>query len=68
MRDIVRTWLADICTHSRGWTNFRSLAFQGAAHSTIESASYFDTRAAGNVTVPSWIAALLGGQVSNAGP
>ena len=60
--------LQDIRTQLAGYSNFGVFIFQGTDHTTLESAASFDSRTAANVNLSTWIAQLVGGQVTNVGP
>jgi hypothetical protein len=58
--------LEDIRTKLADCTNFGSFVFSGVAHTSIQTAS-FDTLTVSDTTLEDYVAALLGGQVSNVG-
>jgi hypothetical protein len=60
--------LQDIRTRLGSYANFGAYVFSGTDHTTLLSASTFDTRVVANRSLTDYIAALLEGQVSNVGP
>jgi hypothetical protein len=58
----------DIRTQMSGYPNFGSFVFLSKDHTTLENAVTFDTRAAGDTKLTTWLTALLAGQVTTVGP
>jgi hypothetical protein len=65
--------LDDIRAQLASYPNFGAYVFSGTRHTTLEDTANFDSQTVagpdgGSVTLSGWIARLVAGQVSNAGP
>lgn len=60
--------LEDIRTQMSDYSNFGSFIYAGKDHTSLENATAFDTRTAGDTKLTTWIANLIAGQVTNVGP
>jgi hypothetical protein len=60
--------LQDIRAHMADQINFGTFVFSGTDHTTLLDSTTFDTRKTADMTLTSYIASLIAGQVSNVGP